>query len=1072
MIRNLISFLAISICVLGYTQKVDFGMFKNIKIRSIGPAGMSGRITSIDALESNPNFILVGTASGGVWNSINGGLTWKPIFDDAPIQGIGSVAIQQSNPDVLWAGTGEGNPRNSHTCGEGIFKSIDGGRTWQRKGLENTKTIHRIIIDKRNPDVVYAGCIGSPWGANQERGVYKTKDGGETWERILYVNDLTGCADLIVDPNNPNKLFAAMWEHKREPWFFNSGGEGSGLYMTLDGGENWKRLDNKNGLPKGELGRIGLGMSAANSKVVYALVESKEYALYKSVDGGFNWTKTATKNVGNRPFYYADLFVDPSNENTIYSLHTLITRSDDGGKTFDVIIPYTGAGVHPDHHAMWINPKNSNHIIEGNDGGLNITFDRAKTWKFVENIPVAQFYHINIDNDYPYNVYGGMQDNGSYVGPSQVHKRGGISNFDWQEVLFGDGFDVMPDAEDNRYGYAMYQKGNLYRYDLKTGQTEYIQPNHPEGTKLRFNWNAGLAQDPFNKKGIYFGSQFVHYSDNKGKDWKIISPDLSTNDSTKQKQAESGGLSIDATGAENHTSILCIAPSPLNNDVIWVGTDDGNLQLTMDRGKTWKNLSSKLEGPDKGFWIPQIEVSKINDGEAFVIVNDYRRNDFAPYVYHTQDFGKTFKRIAKNVSGYALSIVQHPKQANLLFLGTENGLFVSIDYGLTWTKWNNDYPSVSTMDLKIQERENDLVIGTYGRAIYILENLTPLVALAQTNGEVIEESFSVLNEEVKGHQFNKLPAKGVRFTADGYFKGENTSDVASVGVWIKEPYAPKSSDENKKSSKSKGKSLQQEDSDSDKNEKLKWDKIIVDITNVKGDTIYTYEVEADTGYQTVSWWLNERGIRYPNRKPAKKDAKDSWGPQVSPGVYYMNLRYAGIPKKVKINVYSDPRIEFDEEAHREGKLLYERFKKVVQEAEESMSKLVDAKSDIAKITSYFDVAPDSVIKKINKESDLILDSIAKLQDLFNQNPKLKGYQDNSDKLNTSLGHASSLIESCSGKPSSNVRIAIDNAENKTKSVVEKVESFTSGLWMEYLAKVKEFKSSLDEGIEELLTPEK
>jgi len=361
-------------------QQVDISQFNAIETHAIGPAGMSGRVTCIDVVSSRPNEIYIGTASGGVWKSTNAGLSWDPLFDKQALQSIGSIAIQQSNPDVIWAGTGEGNPRNSHSSGAGIYKSIDGGRTWDLKGLEKTKTIHRVIIDRDNPDIVYAGALGSPWGSNAERGVYKTVDGGESWNKVLYINNLTGCADLVVDPSNPNKLIASMWEHKREPWFFNSGGEGSGLYVSFDGGDTWTKRTEKDGLPKGKLGRIGLAIAASNSKVVYALVESKEIALYKSLDGGFNWEKKATKNVGNRPFYYADIFVDPLNENTIYSLHTYITRSEDGGKNFEVIIPYTGQGVHPDHHAIWINPNNSNHIIEGNDGGLNITYDRAKTW--------------------------------------------------------------------------------------------------------------------------------------------------------------------------------------------------------------------------------------------------------------------------------------------------------------------------------------------------------------------------------------------------------------------------------------------------------------------------------------------------------------------------------------------------------------------------------------------------------------------------------------------------------------------------------------------------------------------
>ncbi|MCU0420568.1 MAG: hypothetical protein MUC38_13025, partial [Cyclobacteriaceae bacterium] len=393
-------------------QKLDMELLKGMKPRSIGPAAMSGRITAIDAVVANPDIIYAGAASGGVWKTTSGGVRWEPIFDKENTQGIGALAIQQDNPSVVWVGTGEGNPRNSLNGGEGIYKTLDGGKTWKRLGLEKTRHIHRILIDPKNPNTVYVGAIGSPWGEHPERGVYKTTDGGATWAQILFVDTKTGCADLVMDPTNPNKLIAAMWQHRRHPWTFTSGGPGSGLHITYDGGKTWKKITPKEGLPEGELGRIGIAIARSKPEVVYALVEAKKNALYRSEDGGEKWSKINEKEeIGDRPFYYSEIYVDTKNENRLYTIFSIVNVSEDGGKSFRTLLPYSG--VHPDHHAWWIHPEDPSLMIDGNDGGVNITRDMGKTWFYSENIPVGQFYHINVDMAQPYNVYGGLQDNGS-----------------------------------------------------------------------------------------------------------------------------------------------------------------------------------------------------------------------------------------------------------------------------------------------------------------------------------------------------------------------------------------------------------------------------------------------------------------------------------------------------------------------------------------------------------------------------------------------------------------------------------------------------------------------------------
>ena len=786
--KKLLLLLLLSFATLLPAQEFSMDILKDLKPRNIGPGGMSGRVTAIDVVTGNSDVIYIGTASGGLWKSNSGGITWNPIFENEVTASIGAVAIQQSNPSVIWVGTGEGNPRNSLNGGFGVYKSLDGGKNWEAKGLENTRHIHRIIIDPNNPNTVYVGAIGSPWGEHKERGVFKTTDGGNSWEKILFANNKTGVGDMVMDPSNPNKLIVALWEHKRDPWFFKSGGEGSGLYITHNGGETWEKRTDKDGLSKGDLGRIGLAIAKNKPNIVCALIEAKKNALYKSEDGGFTFKKiNDKKDIGNRPFYYSDIYVDPENENRVYSVFTYVNVSEDGGKNFTQLMPAYGVdnGVHPDHHAWWIHPEDGNFMIDGNDGGMNITHDGGKTWRFVGNLPVAQFYHISVDNEYPYNVYGGMQDNGSWRGPAYVWRSQGIRNDYWQEISFGDGFDVIPDRDDSRYGWSMSQQGYVSRYDWKTGNNYTVRPTHPDPeVKLRFNWNAAINIDPFNNSTLYFGSQFVHKSTDKGLTWKIISTDLTTNDSEKQKQDESGGLTMDATGAENHTTILVIEPSTLEQNMLWVGTDDGRVHYTQNGGQNWTDVTNNIAGLPSGSWIVQIKASNKNKGEALLVANDYRRFNYTPYAYRTKDYGKTWERIVdeNDVLSYTLSIVEDPFEKNLLFLGTDDGLYISINAGKTWTKWTNGFPTVSVKDLVIQERENDLVIGTFGRAAWILDDIIPLRAIAKDN-TILSSDIVVFDTPVAYQAANQQPT-GSRFGADAIFNGENRDYGARISYYF------------------------------------------------------------------------------------------------------------------------------------------------------------------------------------------------------------------------------------------------------------------------------------------------
>lgn len=1018
-------------------QKLDMSRFEGMKARSIGPAGMSGRVTAIDVVLRNPDIIYVGTASGGVWKSMSGGIAWEPVFDTMAVAAIGAVAVDQRNPDVVWVGTGEGNPRNSQNSGNGVYKSLDGGRTWMHLGLDNTRNIHRLIIDPFNPDVVYVGAQGAAWGDNPERGVFKTTDGGKTWTRILYVNDRTGIADLVMDPSNPNKLIAAMWEYRRWPWFFHSGGSGSGIHVTFDGGRTWTKRTDKDGLPSGELGRMGVAIARSSPNVVYALIEAKKNALYRSEDGGFSWKIVSEKNIGNRPFYYAEIHVDPKNENRIYNLYSLVSMSEDGGKTFETLIPFWR--VHPDHHAWWIHPDDPNFIIDGNDGGLAISRDRGKTWRFVENLPLAQFYHINVDMDVPYNVYGGMQDNGSWRGPSAVWREGGIRNAYWEEVAFGDGFDVVPDRSSSRSGYAMSQGGYLYRYDLETGETKLIRPIHPEGLLLRFNWNAGLAHDPFSATTIYYGSQFLHKSTDRGDSWQMISPDLTTNDTSKQRQLESGGLTYDVTAAENHTTIIAIAPSPVQAGVIWVGTDDGNVQLTRDAGRSWSNVGRNVKGVPESTWVPQIHASAHSAAQAFVVFDNHRRNDWTPYVYHTTDFGKTWRRIAdeKKVWGYALSVVQDPVEPRLLFLGTESHLYVSMDAGATWNKWTNGYPTVPTMDMVIHPRDHDLVIGTFGRAAYVLDDIRPLRAMAREGMQLLDRPlklFDVPDAFLVGYR----RAAGTRFAGEAEFAGDNRPYGALISYHVRIDTA----------TPVRNKAKDKADSSVAAN-----DSVTIEILNTRGEVIRTLRHKAKDGINRTSWGLEQKGERWPSQEKPEPGAAEPGGPRVLPGDYVVRLTFGKHVDSAMVRVRPDPRrLETDEDM-RQRQMLAQTLLGRVRLATEAVDRLREARKTIEQISAVAKEREDDAAKKVKEIGKGLQDSIKAMTEKINQR-EVQGIRSDPRLVGSRLSLASWYLGSASDVPGEAERLAVRHAEDALRSALDEINRFFASQWREYQSAVE------------------
>ncbi len=1048
-------------------QDISLDILKNMKPRNIGPGGMSGRVTAIDVVHKNPDVMYVGTASGGLWKSQSGGITWKPVFDNQVTASIGAVAIQQSNPSVIWVGTGEGNPRNSLNGGYGIFKSLDGGKSWISMGLEKTRHIHRVVIDPTNPDIVYAGAIGSPWGEHPERGVFKTTDGGKTWNKILFANNKTGVADLVMDPTNPNKLIAAMWEHKREPWFFNSGGEGSGLHITHDGGETWKKITEKEGFPKGELGRIGVAIAPNKPNIVYALVEAKKNALYKSEDGGFNWKKINDKSdIGNRPFYYSEIYVDPQNENRVYSVFTYVNVSEDGGKNFEQLMPAYGVdnGVHPDHHAWWIHPTDGSFMIDGNDGGMNITKDGGKTWRFIGNLPVAQFYHINVDNDIPYNIYGGMQDNGSWRGPAYIWRDQGIRNSYWQEISFGDGFDVVPDKDDSRYGWSMSQQGYVSRYDWQTGNNYSVKPTHPDpDVELRFNWNSAINMDPFDNSTLYFGSQFVHKSTDKGDTWTVISPDLTTNDPEKQKQSESGGLTMDATGAENHTTILVIEPSPLEKDMLWVGTDDGNVHYTTNGGNSWNDVTKNIKDLPTGSWIAQIKASNKDKGEALLIANDYRRFNYTPYAYRTTNYGKSWTRIvdAEDVESYTLSIIEDPIEKSLMFLGTDDGLYISFHAGNKWTKWTNGFPTVSVKDLVIHPREHDLIIGTFGRAAWILDDIRPLREMAKDK-QLINQKIELF-EPPTAYQAAYQQPTGSRFGADAIYHGENRGYGARLSYYIKVDETKKTSEEKKENDKdeeemSEDNSDENEDlTESEKEEaKVKWDSVHLKIYD--GDRLIRtlkQKTPDSTGVYKWTWYMDEAGVDYPSKRIRKRN-NEPGGVSVKPGDYKVVMHYGDQISEEMITVKTDPRVDVSMNNINQVYDASKQLESMQQTAADAVKQLIESKTIAKDYQSLLNKLDKKKYKADIEASKNIVKNIDSLVDKFlGKEDKRQGITRNPEvTIMQRLGQARQYVGSRQNGITSTETTLIKNAKEAMETVLKEINTFFNDEWKPYQNKME------------------
>src|SRR6267378_279420 len=834
----------------------DEGVISGLGVRNIGSATMSGRVSALAAANvDGKTLVYVGAASGGVWKSQDGGTRFRPVFDKQPVQSIGAITIDPRDPRTVWVGTGETWTRNSVSIGDGIYKSTDGGETWTHMGLPESERIARILVHPKNSNLVYACVTGKLWSDSKERGVYRTSDGGKSWSLILghAGNASTGCSSLTMDPKSPDVLFAGTWDFRRKGWALRSGGDGpsapsgSALFRSADGGKTWKTVEG-NGLPRYPWGRVEVVIAPSAPKRVYAFIESEHSALYRSDDGGKSWTALdRSQSMVWRPFYFARLVVDPTNPDRLFKTNLNLIASEDGGRSFSE----SGGGAHGDWHDLWIDPQNPKHVIGGDDGGLWQSYDGGNRWWKQENLPISQFYHVAVDGADPYHVYGGLQDNSTWIGDSA--SGGGITNKRWENLYGGDGFWAVPDTSDPEAVYVESQGGFIGRVDRRTMSARDIQPKADYKEKLRFNWNAPIAASPTNKGVVYVGAQFLFRSKDRGDNWERISPDLTTNDPEKQKQEESGGITVDNSSAEMHTSIYSISESPKNSQVIWVGTDDGNLQLTKDGAKTWTNVVGNVAGLEKNSWVSTVEASRFDEATAYAAFDRHTFGDMTPWVYRTQDFGKTWTRIAGPsgaVRGYAHVIKEDTVKKDLLFLGTELGLFISIDGGKSWAEFRGgDFPRVAVRDLQIHPREGDLVMATHGRGLWVIDDLSPLRSLTP---DLLSRDAAFLPGR---HPQQRMPAQGGFSEGDASFTGENPAGGAVITYYQRTRHL--------------------------------FGPIRLEVIDAQGKVVDTVPATKRRGLNRVSWTMRMPAPRVP--RAAQLAFNASQGPRVPPGTYTVRL---------------------------------------------------------------------------------------------------------------------------------------------------------------------------------------
>ena len=867
-------------------QSISTDQLDQLTFRNIGPSVAGGRIHDIEVLPNDPATVFIASASGGIWKSTNKGTTWKPVFDDQAVSTFGDMAISLSNPDVIYAGSGEQQNRQSTSWGNGIYKSVNQGETWRSIGLEKTYHIARVIIHPENPNIVFVAALGNLWNSSKERGVYQTTNGGKNWKKVLYIDDMTGVVDMAMDKNNPNILYAATYQRMRKAWGFNGGGPGSGIYKTTDGGKTWNELTG--GLPPGEKGRIGLAASKTRSNIIYATIEHADSSgFYRSSNGGRTWKRVNKLNP--RPMYYSHIFVDPNNDDIVYMLATEFYRTKDAGKTFYQMPtrPTYDVGVHSDHHTLWINPNNSNHFFLAGDAGLHESWDGGVAYNRLNNIPIGQFYGIGADMEVPYNIYGGMQDNHSWMGPSATRHWLGILADDWKQVGFGDGMYQQPDPESSML-YNASQNGNIIRVDRKTGNMQGLKPFPSDSKeKYRFDWVTPLAISKHSSKKVFLGGNRLFISDNGGDSWERTE-DLSSN-TNRDSLTIMGVLGADIKlskndGTSSYGEIISISESPLWHRVIWVGTDDGNIQVSRDGGEKWEEVSGNITGIPSGSYVSRVLSSMRDRGSAYVTFDRHREGDWKPYVYRTEDYGKTWVPLTRGLpSGSVNVIAEHPDNPDVLFLGTEHAVYLSVNAGSDWTKFKSNLPTTLYDDLLIHPREKDLVLGTHGRSFWVLDDTSPLA-----------EWSTVYNKPV--HVFSVRAAtlfhywKDTSYRAQEEWAGENPPYGAIISYLVNSDV----------------------------------DSVTITVKRRKNQIIRTYRQPVVKGsIQRLAWDLkypppssqqNEsktEGLQKPKPEdilPKPAHPLDPQGPSVSPGLYSVTIAAGNETSTQPIRVNPDPKL--------------------------------------------------------------------------------------------------------------------------------------------------------------------
>jgi photosystem II stability/assembly factor-like uncharacterized protein len=857
--------------------------------RVIGPAVTGGRVQDIEALPSDPSTIFVASASGGLWKTTNRGISWVNVFDTMAVSTFGDVAIAPSDNDVVYAGTGEQNNRQSTSWGNGVYRSDDGGESWRHLGLTETRHIGKVEIHPSNPDVAYVAALGNLWAPSPDRGVFKTTDGGASWDKVLFVDELTGVVDMVMDPANPDVLYAAAYQRLRRTWGFNGGGPGAGIFKTTDGGAHWTELTN--GIPEGDKGRIGLAISASNPQILNALIQTgnnDETGTYRTEDGGASWERVNPQN--GRPMYYSEIFIDPNDDEVVYSLATSSNKSLDGGRNFDefAVRPTYDVGVHADHHALWIDPNDSEHLYLGGDAGFHESYDGGETFRKINNFPIAQFYAIGVDMRDPYFVFGGLQDNHSFMGPSATRRWIGIVNDDWKQVGFGDGMFWQPDPTSTRYNYGSSQNGNWIRLDALTGDMLDIKPQPQVGEdEYRFDWTSPIIISQHDPATLYAGGNRFFITRDRGESWER-SPDLSKQvdrDTLPLMGVLGGDMTISPNdGTSTYGEAVAIGESPLDPNILWVGMDDGNLQLSRDGGANWTEVSGNVRGVPTGTYVSRITPSGAVAGRAYAAFDAHRDGDFSPYLFKTEDFGASWTPLTAGLpSGSVNDVIEHPDNTDVLFVGTEHHLFVSTDAGASWAQFKN-MPTTHYDDLLIHPRERDLVIGTHGQSIWVLDDTRPL---AEWNARV---------SAAPAHLFSTRRAtiftywKDTSYRGQAEFAGENPVDGAIISYKL----GAGSGD------------------------------AILRVSRANGEVVREYELPNDEGLHRVNWdlrhvarldagaerWSGFSGERY-HRNLGNR------GHFVSPGSYTLTLEARGTTVSTTVEVRGDPEMPLTQAQYEE-----------------------------------------------------------------------------------------------------------------------------------------------------------